>query len=119
MVPNVSAGCDFPDEVLFELFINTDTDSLKYVHDNFSAAITEVTMTNIEITERLIFSFINISSIYGFTIVRVSQFAEVVSLMNECFDMSQTNIIIGTEQYNLTAKLTDACIAEVLSSEEY
>ena len=86
--PNIIAECDFPDEVLLELFINTGTVGIKYVFDNFTVATTEVIMTNIEITEKLVFSYINISSIYGFTVVRVSQFADVASLMNECFDMT-------------------------------
>ena len=49
--PNVSAGCDFPDEVKIELFVNNNPISMRYIYDNFSTSTTNIVLTNIEITD--------------------------------------------------------------------
>ena len=51
-------------------------------------------MVNIEIDEEITFSYLNISSLSRFTMVRVNEFTEVSSLMNQCFDMTQSKFLM-------------------------
>ena len=51
-------------------------------------------MFDIDIKVDPLFSFLNISSIFSFALIRVGKFAEIASPMNECFDMLKSQIQI-------------------------
>ena len=91
---NISSICDFPEEVILELNINSGTKVQRYVYDNYSVDTTEITMFDIDIKVDPLFSFLNISSIFSFALIRVGKFAEIASPMNECFDMLKSQIQI-------------------------
>ena len=76
-------------------------------------------MKNIEIHADVSFSFINISSISAFTIVRVGRFGEISSLMDGCFDMSTSNIEIQRYKYTAILTLTTACYNDIIAAVSY
>ena len=66
-------------------------------------------MTNVQITEEVLFSYLNISSLSRYTMIRVKDYTEVTSLMNQCFDMTSSRITMQKTFVAALLTLPGAC----------
>ena len=76
-------------------------------------------MTNVQITEEVLFSYLNISSLSRYTMVRIKDYTEISSLMNQCFDMSLSRFTMQKTFFTALLKLTSACHDEIVGAQAY